>query len=150
MVYWVPAIVAFTLFTGSGYATNEDLPADTLACFKTFVSHPPVIQRMVFESISLTRKDPEFYLARWQTNGFFLQCFRTLEDLQSGKESLALRAAGYFENSFWTYKDEGGLSVYVRTARDANGERTNGVYQSCLSQQDFVSSIMNIDRKSVV
>src|SRR3954467_15288910 len=79
------AVVGFvTLLAGSGRVAGEEPPADSLARFKAFIANPPVVQRMVFESVSLGGKSPEFFVARWQTNGFFLQCFRTLSDLEAG------------------------------------------------------------------
>jgi hypothetical protein len=110
---------------------------------KSFISNPPFIKQIEIE-LSQWQDKTNYYLFRWQTNGFFLQEFKSLAELNNPANVPTYNASGCFNDFYWTYASEMGLSLYQRTPKSIIGEKTNGTYLTCMVAKDLISSVMNM------
>jgi len=137
---------ALSLFLGTTCCVAAEVQnghGEAARALMDFVSHPPAAVQITFQEANLFGKT-NFYLARWQTNGFFLQEFRSLNDLNGGRDVPVYKAQGRFDGLFWTYSPDMGLSTYDRTPDSFPGEATNGIYVTCRQAVDTLSGVMNM------
>ncbi|HEY0551140.1 MAG TPA: hypothetical protein VGF13_16155 [Verrucomicrobiae bacterium] len=134
-------------FSAGGNTTN-----DFFEEFRSFVTNPPVIRQLIYEYTSGARpldarkdeKFTEFYLVRMQSNGFLYCQTPGLYDDTRGQPPEAIAAYGHFDNTFWMYEWNLGLSVYVRTAESRESEPTNYLYRECIGVLDRVANVLNL------
>jgi hypothetical protein len=138
--------IALVLFLGipcCAAAEDQNGHGEAARALMDFVSHPPVAVQVTFQRVDLFGKT-NVCLARWQTNGFFLQEFKSLHDLNARTDIPVYKAYGGFDGLFWTYTPDMGLSTYQRTPDSYPGEATNGIYVTCRYALDTISGVMNM------
>jgi hypothetical protein len=121
--------------------------------FKSFVSNPPIIESLVYEiipgpvdpsparSASFVRK---LYHVRVQSNAFYFRKLRDLSELENERTASPVHIAAGFDNEFWTYDFEQGLSIYVRRPDSREREEKNAVISVYKAMQDNASSVLNM------
>ena len=124
---------------------------DLVSFYKQFVSSPPIIEELIFESqteavdgqkpMFAPQDGPEFYAVRWQPNGFRLLCARNPTNFTGAS---VIRGSGRAGNFFWSYRADDGLNLYTRTEDSLQYESSNGVIARHEADLSFASWILNL------
>jgi hypothetical protein len=156
----IAASILVTVLLPSASQAADGSPSDKLSQlekFKEFISSPPVISNLVYETnpllLSLTPSKGTWVQARWQTNGIFWRRFQKSSEIPDEGKSVSM-AVSRFNNEYWGYSDLGGSRYYTapmsaagRTSfeeRQVPENRYNEAVMMCNSMEDELSSVLNM------
>ncbi|MGA4579347.1 hypothetical protein [Limisphaera sp. VF-2] len=144
------ALYVIAVSIGGSLALTALASQDAVAAYEAFVSSPPIVEELVFEdepndadgAIAMFGPDASvFYRVRWQPGAFLLLCLRGNGAHQG---NTVVRGSGRVGNFFWSYSEEGGISLYTRTDASVLHEASNGVVQTHLAHLRIAAEILNL------